>query len=96
MVFSGRHVRDIRSFSPSLAAGLQRSRNLSPAEARFVYMKSSTKDKIKGRATQAKGVIKEKVGGATGNREMQDRGTGAKVAGTVRNTVGDVKKVFGK
>ncbi len=71
-------------------------RNLNTPERRFVYMKSSTKDKIKGRAAQAKGVMKEKVGTATGNREMQDRGTGSKVAGTVRNKVGDVKKVFGK
>ncbi len=59
-------------------------------------MKSSTKDKLKGRAAQAKGVVKEKVGRATKDREMQDRGTADKVAGTVRNKVGDVKKVFGK
>jgi uncharacterized protein YjbJ (UPF0337 family) len=59
-------------------------------------MKSSTKDKLKGRATQAKGVAKEKVGRATANRDMTDRGTADKVAGTVRNKVGDVKKVFGK
>ena len=59
-------------------------------------MKSSTTDKAKGRATQVKGVLKEKVGKATGNRDMQDRGTADKVGGTVRNKVGDVKKVFGK
>lgn len=59
-------------------------------------MKSSTKDKAKGRATQAKGVLKEKAGKATGNRAMQDRGTADKVGGTVRNKISDVKKVFGK
>lgn len=59
-------------------------------------MKSSTKDKIKGRVEQVKGVAKEKTGRASGNAKMQDSGTADKVAGTVRNKVGDVKKVFGK
>ena len=56
-------------------------------------MKSSTKDKIKGRVEQAKGAVKEKAGRATGNRDLQDRGTTDKVKGTVRNKIGDVKKV---
>ena len=59
-------------------------------------MKSSTKDKIKGRVEQAQGVVKEKAGRATGNRDLQDRGTADKVKGTVRNKIGDVKKVFEK
>ena len=59
-------------------------------------MKSSTKDKIKGRAEQVKGVAKEKVGRATKDRDVEASGTGDKIAGTVRNKVGDVKKVFGK
>ena len=67
-----------------------------PRRARIVYMRSSTKDKIKGRATQAKGVVKEKAGKATNNPRMRDSGTADKVGGTVRNKVGDIKKVFGK
>ena len=59
-------------------------------------MKSSTKDKVKGRASQAKGVVKEKLGRATKDRDMEARGTADKVGGTVQNKVGDVKKVFGK
>jgi uncharacterized protein YjbJ (UPF0337 family) len=59
-------------------------------------MKSSTKDKAKGRLEQAKGVIKEKAGRASGNPRTESSGTGAKVKGTVRNKIGDVKKVFGK
>jgi uncharacterized protein YjbJ (UPF0337 family) len=59
-------------------------------------MKSSTKDKITGRAEQVKGVAKEKTGKATGSTRMQDSGTVDKVKGTVRNKVGDIKKVFGK
>lgn len=45
---------------------------------------------------QAKGVVKEKTGRATRDPNMQDSGTADKVKGTVRNKVGDVKKVFGK
>ena len=76
---------------------MQRSRNsLQGVEARFEYMKSSTKDKAKGRLEQVKGVVKEKAGRATGNTRTQDSGTVDKVKGTVRNKVGDVKKVFGK
>jgi uncharacterized protein YjbJ (UPF0337 family) len=59
-------------------------------------MKSSTKDKIKGRFEQAKGAVKEKAGRATRDPDLQDRGTADKIKGTVRNKVGDVKKVFGK
>jgi uncharacterized protein YjbJ (UPF0337 family) len=59
-------------------------------------MKSSTKDKIKGRVEQATGAVKEKAGRATGNPDLEDRGTAEKIKGTVRNKVGDVKKVFGK
>ncbi len=59
-------------------------------------MKSSTKDKAKGRAEQATGVVKEKVGRATGSPRTADSGTADKVKGTVRNKVGDIKKVFGK
>ncbi len=59
-------------------------------------MKSSTKDKAKGRLEQAKGVVKEKAGRASASPRTQDSGTADKVKGTVRNKVGDVKKVFGK
>ena len=59
-------------------------------------MKSSTKDKVKGRLEQAKGAVKEKAGKATNNPGLQDRGTADKAKGTIRNKVGDVKKVFGK
>jgi len=59
-------------------------------------MKSSTTDKIKGRATQAKGAVKEKVGRATNNPDTEASGTADKASGAVRNKVGDIKKVFGK
>ncbi len=59
-------------------------------------MKSSTKDKIKGNVQQAKGSVKEKVGRATGDPGMEDRGAAEKVGGKIRDKVGDIKKVFEK
>ena len=59
-------------------------------------MRSSTKDKIKGSLLEAKGKVKETSGKAVGNPNLQDRGTGEKVAGKALKKIGDVKKVFGK
>jgi len=59
-------------------------------------MKSSTKDKIKGKVEQAKGAVKEGTGRATRNPDLQDRGTAQKVGGKIQDKVGDIKKVFGK
>ncbi len=59
-------------------------------------MKSSTRDRIKGRAEEAKGRIKEKAGRTLGNPRMEDRGTTEKVGGKVQRKVGEVKKVFGQ
>ncbi len=60
----------------------------------FVFMKSSTKDKIKGRFREAKGEVKEKAGKATENSDLRDRGTMEKAGGKVQRKIGDVKKVF--
>ena len=59
-------------------------------------MKSSTKDKIKGRIDEAKGKVKEKTGEATGDSDLRDRGTGENAVGKIQRKIGDVKKVFGK
>jgi uncharacterized protein YjbJ (UPF0337 family) len=67
-----------------------------PGGARILFMRSSTKDKIKGSLLEAKGKVKEESGKAIGNPNLQDRGTGEKVAGKVQKKIGDVKKVFGK
>jgi uncharacterized protein YjbJ (UPF0337 family) len=58
-------------------------------------MKSSTKDRVKGRINEAKGKVKEKAGQAAGNPNMQDRGTAEKIGGKVQRKVGEIKKVFG-
>jgi len=57
-------------------------------------MKESTKDKIEGTLREAKGKVKEETGKAVGNPDLEDRGTGEKVAGKVQKKVGDVEKVF--
>jgi uncharacterized protein YjbJ (UPF0337 family) len=62
----------------------------------YIYMNSSTTDKIKGGIHEAKGKVKEEAGKAIGNTDLRDRGAAEKIAGKVQNKVGDVKKVFGK
>ena len=57
-------------------------------------MKSSTKDRVKGKLKQATGAAQEKAGRATGNRRMKERCTEQNVGGKVREKIGDVKKVF--
>jgi len=62
----------------------------------FVFMKSSTSDRIKGTFKEAKGKAKEEVGKATGDPDQRDRGTAEKVGRKVQRKIGDVKKVFGQ
>jgi len=58
-------------------------------------VKSSTKDRAKGRLREAAGKIKEKTGRATRDPDLEDRGTAEKMGGKVQRKVGEVKKVFG-
>jgi uncharacterized protein YjbJ (UPF0337 family) len=58
-------------------------------------VKSSIKDRAKGRLRETAGKIKEKTGRATRDRDLEDRGTAEKVGGKVQRKVGEVKKVFG-
>jgi uncharacterized protein YjbJ (UPF0337 family) len=58
-------------------------------------MSDSMKDKIAGTAHDVKGTIKEKVGQATNNPDLEDEGTAEKVGGKVQKKIGDVEKVFG-
>ena len=57
-------------------------------------MKSSTTDKIEGTVKEVKGKFKEQAGKATGDVDLQDRGTAENLAGKVQKKVGDVKKVL--
>jgi len=70
--------------------------NLACGQRRTLFMKSSTKDRVKGRVSEAKGKVKEEVGKAKRDPDMRDRGTAEKVDGKVQRKVGEIKKVFGK
>ena len=56
----------------------------------------STKDKAQGKFHEVKGKVKEKVGRATNDRNMQAEGQDEKVGGKIQKKVGDVEKVFEK
>ena len=59
-------------------------------------MQNSTKDKAQGKFHEVKGKVKEKVGRATNDRNMQAEGQDEKVGGKIQKKVGDVEKVFEK
>lgn len=58
-------------------------------------MKSSTKDKAKGKMHEAKGKGKETAGKLTDNPKLEGEGTGEKMAGKVQGKVGQAKEVLG-
>ena len=57
-------------------------------------MKDSAKDKIEGTAHELKGALKEKLGEATNNPDLETEGTAEKLGGKVQKKVGDIEKVF--
>ena len=59
-------------------------------------MQDSTKDKIEGTAHEAKGGVKEKIGHATNNPDLEAEGKGEKAGGKFQKKVGDVEKVLEK
>ena len=59
-------------------------------------MDNSTKDKVEGAAHELKGKIKETIGHATNNADLEDEGTAEKMGGKVQQKVGDIEKVFEK
>ena len=56
-------------------------------------MKDSTTDKLEGAVHDLKGRVKEAVGHATNNPELEAEGTGEKVAGKIQKKIGDIEKV---
>jgi uncharacterized protein YjbJ (UPF0337 family) len=59
-------------------------------------MQDSTKDKIEGKTHEVKGAVKEKVGHATNDPDLEAEGQDEKVAGKIQKKVGDIEKVFEK
>ncbi len=59
-------------------------------------MKSSTKDNAEGKMHQVKGKIKETVGKAVGNDDLEAEGKVEKLDGKIQEKIGQVEKVVGK
>ncbi len=59
-------------------------------------MRQSTKDKAKGKFHELKGKVKEKVGRATNNPDLEAKGQVEKIGGKVRKKIGQVEKVLEK
>jgi uncharacterized protein YjbJ (UPF0337 family) len=57
-------------------------------------MKESTTHRLKGKARETKGKIKEVAGRKTGDPDLEDRGRLEKVGGKIQRKVGEVKRVF--
>ena len=58
-------------------------------------MKRSTKDKAKGKFHELKGKVKQKVGRATKNANLEAEGTGEEAGGRLRKKIGQVEKILG-
>lgn len=59
-------------------------------------MKSSTKDIAEGKLHQAKGKLKEVVGVAVNNHEMELEGKGENLNGHIQEKMGQIEKVLEK
>jgi uncharacterized protein YjbJ (UPF0337 family) len=59
-------------------------------------MKDSTKDKVEGTAHEVKGSVKEKIGHATNNPDLEAEGKGEKAGGKFQKKVGNAKEVLEK
>jgi uncharacterized protein YjbJ (UPF0337 family) len=59
-------------------------------------MKESTKDQAKGKFHEVKGKVKEKVGRATNNPDLEAEGQVEKIGGKVQKKIGQVEKVLEK
>jgi uncharacterized protein YjbJ (UPF0337 family) len=59
-------------------------------------MQSSTKDKAKGKFHEVKGKVKEKVGRATNDPDLEAEGQIEELGGKIQKKIGQVEKVLGK
>jgi uncharacterized protein YjbJ (UPF0337 family) len=60
------------------------------------HMKPSTKDEVSGKVHEVKGKIKEQVGRATNNADLEAQGTTEKIGGKIQHKIGQVEKVIEK
>jgi len=59
-------------------------------------MKQSTKDELEGKGHELKGAVKEKIGHATNDPDMEMDGQDEKIGGKIQKKVGQVEKVLEK
>jgi uncharacterized protein YjbJ (UPF0337 family) len=59
-------------------------------------MKASTKDRAQGKVRKVKGAIKETVGAAVGNRDLEFEGKVEKEVGKAQGAIGRIEKAAGK
>jgi len=59
-------------------------------------MKQSTEDKAKGTFHEVKGKVKEKVGRATNNPDLEAEGQVEKTGGKIQKKIGQLEKFLGE
>lgn len=59
-------------------------------------MKPSTRDRTEGKLTEVKGKIKEEIGRATNNPDLEVSGNAEKNAGKVQKWIGRAEKAVGE
>ena len=59
-------------------------------------MKDSIKDQAAGTVHEIKGTVKEEIGKAIGNPDLESEGLVEKVAGKIQKKIGDVEQVIEK
>jgi uncharacterized protein YjbJ (UPF0337 family) len=59
-------------------------------------MKPSTEDKSEGKLHQVKGTVKEQIGKATQNADLEVSGKAEKNAGKVQKWIGNAEKAVGE
>jgi uncharacterized protein YjbJ (UPF0337 family) len=62
----------------------------------IVLLKPSAEDRTSGKLHEVKGKIKEEVGKATGDPDLEVSGNAEKKAGKVQNLIGRVEKAVGE
>lgn len=59
-------------------------------------MKQSTTDQVKGKFHELKGKVKEELGHAVGNPDVESEGQAENIAGKVQKKIGKIENVFEK
>jgi len=85
-----------RNLIAGMTGPMYRQPNPTSTWGRRNTMKSSTKDKAKGKFHKVKGKLREISGKLSENPKLEAEGKVEKIAGKVQEKVGQVKKVLGK